>query len=168
MMLPTELSDAVSKRLTMFRFRSRVEFELEPATAADLGSDVDYDSWSAQQIRAGVAQIAAAQTEKFTPHMLNLDLLGGVSFNKGCYTGQEVVARTHYKGATKRRVLRFGVDNAAKPGDKLTLNGREVGEVVNAVAGEILAVAPVDDRNAGLKLGEQELRPLPLPYLDGS
>lgn len=166
MVLPAELSDAVSKRLGMFRFRAKVEFELHASTPADLDIDAEYDAWAAEQIRAGIATIGLVQSEKFTPHMLNLDLLGAVSFDKGCYTGQEVVARTHYKGATRRRALRFAIDGTARAGDKIQLDGRDVGEVVNASGGEILAVVPVDERDADLRIGEQGLEPLPLPYLE--
>jgi folate-binding protein YgfZ len=104
--LPSELAEAMLKRLTMFRFRSKVAFETGPADAAQLGIDGDYDNWRLDNLRAGIPEILAAQSEEFTPHMLNLDLLGAVSVNKGCYPGQEIVARTHFRGATKRRMLR--------------------------------------------------------------
>ena len=56
---------------------------------------------------AGLPQIYGETYESFVAQMLNLDLLGAVSFTKGCYTGQEIIARTHYRGAVKRRMFRF-------------------------------------------------------------
>jgi len=63
--------------------------------------------WQLKDIRAGIPAIVAETVEEFVPQMLNLDLLGGISFNKGCYTGQEIVARTHYLGQSKRRMYRL-------------------------------------------------------------
>jgi folate-binding protein YgfZ len=165
--LPNELADAVVQRLTLFRFRSKVDFAVEPATAADLGArdSETGDAWSRRQFAAGVAEIGVAQSEAFTPHMLNLDLLGAISFDKGCYTGQEIVARTHYRGATRRRMLRFAEAGAASPGDKLMLGDRAVGDVVNGLAGEILAVAPVENAEDGLTVNGEPITLLDLPYL---
>ena len=165
LLVPGALAEAIVKRLTMYRFRAKVELSLRAATPADLdGADVD--EWQAENLRAGIATIAAPQSEKFTPHMLNLDLLGAVSFDKGCYTGQEVVARTHYKGATRRRLMKFSTDDKVTPGDKVRLDDRDVGEVVNAGDGELLAVVPVDSAEAGLSVGGNLLSCSPLPYLD--
>lgn len=97
------------------------------------------------RIRAGIPQLDDITSEKFTPHMLNLDALGAVSFDKGCYPGQEIVARTHYLGDSRRRLGRFRLaeDGAPAPGDKLVLGEGCKVDVVNAVDREILAVAPV-------------------------
>jgi hypothetical protein len=65
------------------------------------------EGWRLLDIAAGVAQVYAATSEEFVAQMLNLDALGGISFEKGCYTGQEVVARAHYRGRVKRRMQRF-------------------------------------------------------------
>lgn len=104
-------------------------------------SDAD---WSTLRIRAGLADITTENTEKYTPHMLNLDRLGAISFNKGCYTGQEVVARTENLGASKRRLLRYRCDAPGIAiGDRLAQDGRDVGTVVNVCGNDLLAVAPV-------------------------
>lgn len=70
-------------------------------------------SWKLLQVEAGIPEIYPDNRERFTPQMLSLDLLGAVSFDKGCYTGQEIVARAHYLGKVKRRLFRlhlpFGV-----------------------------------------------------------
>ena len=92
-----DLSESMIQRLSLFRFRSKVDFQPD---------DDSVDVSESDAIRAGRPLIATAQSELWTPHMLNLDLLDAISFDKGCYTGQEIVARTHYKGATKRRMLR--------------------------------------------------------------
>jgi folate-binding protein YgfZ len=165
--LPGELAEQVVKRLTMFRFRSKVDFAVEAATAEDLGAadGETGEAWSRRQFEAGIAEIGVSQSEAFTPHMLNLDLLGAISFDKGCYTGQEIVARTHYRGATRRRMLRFGYPGAARAGDKLTLEDRAVGDVVNVSAGELLAVAPLENAEDGLAVNGEPVTLLELPYL---
>lgn len=60
--------------------------------------------WRFQDISSGLPWFAASRSEQYIPQMLDIDRLGGISFNKGCYTGQEVVARTHYLGKTKRHL----------------------------------------------------------------
>ncbi|WP_347986308.1 folate-binding protein [Methylomonas sp. AM2-LC] len=66
----------------------------------------DNSEWYYQDICSGLPWFAATQTELYTPHMLGIDRLNGISFTKGCYTGQEIVARTHYLGQAKRTVFR--------------------------------------------------------------
>ena len=67
--------------------------------------------WSQQEILSGMPHLTLSSTEQFVPQMLNLDVLGGISFSKGCYPGQEVVSRTHYLGKLKRRMYRFSTDH---------------------------------------------------------
>jgi folate-binding protein YgfZ len=64
-------------------------------------------AWRALDIAAGLPQVYAATSEAFVAQMLNLDVLGGIAFDKGCYTGQEIIARAHYRGRIKRRMQRF-------------------------------------------------------------
>lgn len=165
--LPADLAAAVEKRLAMFRFRSKVEIAVADASADDLGlaTGTTLGDWQRAQFRAGIAEICTPQSEQFTPHMLNLDLLDAVSFDKGCYTGQEIVARTHYRGTTKRRMLRFGCDGDAAPGDKVLLEERAVGDVVNVSDSELLAVVPLDAAATGLTVNGSTLTQLDLPYL---
>lgn len=66
---------------------------------------VGQDVWRFEDMADGIPWFAAGQTEVYTPHMLGLDRLGGISLNKGCYTGQEIIARTHYLGKNKRTLL---------------------------------------------------------------
>ena len=153
--VPAEIADDVSRRLTMFRFRSKVDIE-----RTDAVSSVD----PAALIASGLPYIGREQTEQFTPHMLNLDLLGAVSFDKGCYPGQEIVARTHYRGATKRRTHRFRAARPVAPGDKVSDGQRDIGEVLNAIGTDLLAVIPSEKANETLSVGGVELEHVPLEY----
>jgi len=157
LMLPAELAEDVLRRLGMFRFRAKVDCDIEPATAERLGIEGGVADWQLGRLRAGQAEIYRAQSEAYTPHMLNLDLLGVVSFDKGCYPGQEIVARTHYRGATKRRLHRFESTAPVAPGAKVSDGERDVGEVVNSIGRELLAVVPTDKAQAGLVVDGIEL-----------
>jgi folate-binding protein YgfZ len=71
------------------------------------------DAWDLAEIESGVPHITAATQEQFVPQMINFELIGGVNFQKGCYPGQEIVARSQYLGKLKRRMLRASVQSAA-------------------------------------------------------
>ena len=129
-------------------------------------------AWQLAGIRAGVCELPAALAGRWLPQMLNLDLIGGVSFTKGCYPGQEIIARTYHLGKVKRRLFRYAVDNGSpSPGAEVSLGSRKVGVVVvSAPAGEsseLLAVIELEHASAGLQLAadpQSRLVPLPLPY----
>lgn len=124
---------------------------LVPATEAN--DTLDASTWRAARISAGVADVGPAVTGDFTPHMLGLDLVGAISFSKGCYTGQEVVARTEHLGAVKRRAQRVGVsEGSLEEGAALHLGERTVGRIVAASGGLALAVLPVADDGEPLTL----------------
>ncbi len=95
-------------------------------------------AWQLAAIHAGVPQITAATQEQFVPQMVNFELLGGVNFKKGCYPGQEIVARSQYLGKLKRRTALATVGNpAARAGDEvfsMADPGQPCGMVVNAAA----------------------------------
>lgn len=121
--------------------------------------------WQLALINAGMPVIDATTTEKYTPHMLNLDCLGAVSFTKGCYTGQEVVARTQHLGKSKRRLMHYQTEEPlAGTGDKLRHEDREVGEVLNAAGEHLLAVVPLELRGLTLSLVGRPAIPVNLPY----
>jgi folate-binding protein YgfZ len=164
LVLPAELAESVLGRLAMFRFRSRVEFETAPASAEDLGITGTPADWLLANLRAGRPEVWQAQSEEFTPHMLNLDLLGAISFDKGCYPGQEIVARTHYRGATKRRTHRFEASQPVAPADKVSDGERDIGEVLNAIGTDLLAVIPSEKAEQSLTVGAAELTHIPLEY----
>lgn len=91
-------------------------------------------AWQALDIRRGIGRVEAATSGEFIPQMLNYDLTGHVSFSKGCYTGQEVVARMHYRGKPKRRMYLASVDTNVDlaAGTPLYSGGEQsVGNIVN-------------------------------------
>jgi folate-binding protein YgfZ len=153
---PAETAAAIVERLTLFRFRSKVNFAI-----VDEGQTVD----PAFLAENGYPHIGVEQTEQFTPHMLNLDLLGAISFDKGCYTGQEIVARTHYKGASKRRTLRFTSEAPVAVGSKVSDGERDIGEVLNVAGTDLLAVVLVDKADTPLTVDGIKLTHQPLPYM---
>ncbi len=134
------------------------------------------DAWLLAQVRAGIGQVFGATRELFIPQMINLQALGGVSFKKGCYTGQEIVARMQYLGKLKRRLYRLalGEGEAPIPGIELfsPVHQSSVGEVVLAAPAadgcELLAVLQEDAANDGrIHLGAADgpaLSLLSLPY----
>jgi len=101
---------------------------------------VDEARWSHAEIQAERPFITAATQDLFVPQMVNYEKLGGIDFQKGCYPGQEIVARAQYRGEVKRRMVRLPAPAGAqlKPGAEF--NG---GVVVDAAGGELLAVLPV-------------------------
>lgn len=94
--------------------------------------------WDWLEIQAGIPDITPTTLEAFVPQMVNLDLLGGINFKKGCYTGQEIVARTHYLGKVKRRtyLAHLVTPQAPQPGDNLfgPDTNEPVGQVIRAAA----------------------------------
>lgn len=134
------------------------------ALAAVPACDADRDALAA--IAEGRAEIPPKLRERYVPQMLNLDRIGAVSFTKGCYPGQEIVARTQNLGSVKRRLRRYALAPGERPapGDAIVdANGEPAGEV-NRVAAtgagfELLAVTPVEAPDGGLVLA-RDGRPL--------
>jgi folate-binding protein YgfZ len=166
--------------LSLLRWWSTEERYLlvAPRTAVQATDDVAADlRWRRADIAAGLPQVYPETHESFVAQMLNLDLLGGISFDKGCYTGQEIVARTHYRGTIKRRMLRFTANcPAPAPGTRVLQAGTHAGEVVDACATdqapgsgcELLAVISVDRMGGALALdgmAGSSLTRLELPYV---
>ena len=133
-------------------------------------------AWQLAAIHAGVPQVTQPTQEQFVPQMVNLELLGGVNFKKGCYPGQEIVARSQYLGKLKRRTTLATVENAAaRAGDEVysTLDPEQpCGMVVNAApngAGgadmlvEMKLAAMEEDVRLGAATGPA-LRFVPMPY----
>jgi hypothetical protein len=113
--------------------------------------------WRYLDIISGIPWLTAATSEEFIPQMLNLDKLGGISFNKGCYTGQEIVARTHYLGKAKREMFLAECDTSTPPEPNSTITDdsagmeQSVGKVLYAQNGgnscKMLIVLQVSDTN---------------------
>lgn len=134
---------------------------------------VDADYWEHLEILAGIPEVYPATQEAFVPQMLNLDLLNGINFKKGCYTGQEIVARTHYLGTVKRRTQLAHIDASAQPnnGDDVVNSNQEiVGKVVRCAAAanggyDLLVEARLESVETGqLMLGSDALSIRQLPY----
>ncbi|MDO8595900.1 MAG: hypothetical protein Q7R45_04665, partial [Sulfuricaulis sp.] len=115
--------------------------------------------WDWLDIRGGIAIITPATQEQFVPQMANLDLIGGVSFSKGCYPGQEIVARMHYLGRLKQRMYLANISGgeAPQPGDKLysdEMGDQASGMIVNAAPSphggfDVLAVIQIESAKRG-------------------
>lgn len=138
-------SSALARALAVVVPDQRILLMADPETAeavwrAKTRSDgflpADTSEWRYLDILAGLPWLTAATSEEFIPQMLNIDKLGGVSFTKGCYTGQEIVARTHYLGRNKREMALAESDAAVAPPANTPVmkisDGQTVGHVVQA------------------------------------
>jgi folate-binding protein YgfZ len=133
-------------------------------------SDSPAGEWMLAEVRAGRPLIEQPTQDQFVPQMVNLELAGGVDFRKGCYPGQEVVARAQYRGAVKRRMYRLR-GAALKPGQELYSDdapGQPSGMVVNAAGDESLAVLQISAVESKSPIRPQPqgaaLEVLSLPY----
>jgi folate-binding protein YgfZ len=107
------------------------------ADAPDL-PPLDLATWNWLEVRSGVARIVAPTVEQFVPQMVNLEVVGGVNFKKGCYPGQEIVARSQYRGTLKRRAMLFDSEAELQPGQEVFHSddpGQPAGLVANAARG---------------------------------
>ena len=153
--------------------RAAAVWQVLRESATPVGAPV----WDWLRLNAGIPMIVGSTQELFVPQMVNLEAIGGVSFQKGCYPGQEIVARSQYLGKLKRRMFLAHVDAEAAPGDSLysaDLEGQVTGTVVNAAPApeggfDVLAVAQVDSANTQtlhLKAADGAALTLkPLPYV---
>jgi folate-binding protein YgfZ len=168
-------SESTVIRLAPDRFESVVPAASVTAMQEALRRHAKEDTataWQWLDIEAGIPWITPATQEQFVPQMVNLDLIGGVSFSKGCYPGQEIVARTHYRGQVKQRMYRahIATDAAVQPGDRLysaDMIGQSTGTIVNAVPAkgegcDVLAVI----QKGSVETGEVHLASLDGPVLE--
>jgi hypothetical protein len=135
-------------------------------------AEVDSGVWWWSKIDAGLPEVCRATQERFVPQMLNLDVLGGVHFRKGCYPGQEVVARSQYLGKLRRRMMRAHAPSARAGDDVLGADGGEaLGTVVIAAASpdggvDLLLECPTEAaRAARLTIGGPQSAPVSLGEL---
>lgn len=146
----------VAVRVAPARFLVLAPADQSARLAQDLG-DAGEAAWALEEIRDGHPQVRLATQDQFVPQMVNLERLGAVDFKKGCYPGQEIVARTQYRGMLKRRMVRASAPVAASPGDDVfadSIVGQAAGTVVNAIARpegghELLAVVQISAIDAG-------------------
>jgi len=152
-----------------------VFFKTEITDISDQDLAVEAKLNSLDRIRAGMADITSETTDQFIPQMLNLDLLDFISFKKGCYTGQEVVARAHYLGAVKRRMylLALATDSVPASGQILSNSeGKQLGTIVNAESNEqgkvealaVLSTSSTEIKTVVLDQTETSVELLNLPY----
>ncbi len=144
-----DLQTVVHNRLKMFALNAEVIF-----------SGVNHQENPAEGV-----QITLVTSEKFIPQDLNLDIDEvGVSFTKGCYPGQEVVARVHYLGKPKKRLYQFECDFEVLPLDKITLEDdtKTVGTVLNQVKYCFFAVLKIAERGQTLFINNKPIKLLEL------
>ncbi|GEK46001.1 tRNA-modifying protein YgfZ [Bisbaumannia pacifica] len=128
--------------------------------------------WRLHDIQAGLAWLGAEQADAYLPQMINWEALGGISFKKGCYTGQEVVARAHFRGQVKKRLVRAQLegDRLPAPGSAVEdAAGKSLGDVLSAELDaygqpEVLAVLSTKEDLGPLSVAGQPLKRLKLPY----
>ena len=152
-----------------------VFFKTDITDISDQDLAVDAKLNGLNRLRTGMADITLETTDQFIPQMLNLDVLDFISFKKGCYTGQEVVARAHYLGAVKRRMylLALSTDSVPASGQILSNSeGKQLGTIVNAEANEqgqvealaVLSTSGTEIKTVVLDQIETPVKLLNLPY----
>jgi folate-binding protein YgfZ len=185
--LPAELAEPTMSALRRYVLRAKVTISQESSAAALAALARQLPALApllapaahAQEVAAGLPQVYGATSGMFVAQMLNLDCVEAISFTKGCYTGQEIIARAHYRGRIKRRMQRFVTEGPGvlAPGQDVTLSDGRAAQIVDAVAradgrSDFLAVAPLVLHSATSAPGPAapDLRarlactPLPLPY----
>ncbi|OGT70656.1 MAG: hypothetical protein A3H44_01680 [Gammaproteobacteria bacterium RIFCSPLOWO2_02_FULL_57_10] len=151
----------------------------------EIGVTDDLEEWELADIRQGIVHINPEIQDTYTPQLLNYDLTGLIDFKKGCYTGQEIVARMHYRGTAKKRLYRAAVqDVRVSLESQITHKGEVAGEIISVAmtdsgSHELLAILPceliaqkvtLELRNDHSDIGEgkavkSSLKILPLPGL---
>ena len=138
----------------------------------------DSRHWQLLNIQQGIAEISSESVDLFIPQMLNYQITGAINFTKGCYTGQEVVARMHYKGKTKRRLYRIAFehpDTQTPPAVATPLYGegeQSIGDLVNIAktgpnqceALAVITIKNVEENCAYVGSKHYPVQILPLPY----
>lgn len=187
LILPKDIVDLVLKRLSMFIIMSDVKLEISNLSVIGsidnsgqhkLTAEISYnllenhdykpdDLWDSTCIENKIPEVYLANSEKFVPQMLNLDIDEfGVNFTKGCYTGQEVVARLHYLGKAKRRLYTFSSTCEVNIGDELKVENsasqKSSGVVVNVVKlstyYQFIATLEIDKTNEKITINNQEIK----------
>ena len=164
-----DLGERVRAELLRMRFAAKAEIELEQHEAwlvlggdeviderppGDEAGEEEVERW---RIEAGIPSWGREIDERILPAEAGLDETH-ISFTKGCYPGQEPIARQRYRGKVNRRLRVLDVE-AAQPGDEVTLNGKVVGRVTSAVSGVALAYVRTEvPEDADLTIGSQRVR----------
>lgn len=114
--------------------------------------------WREADLRCGIPRLDASQFGQWTPQQLSLGRLNAYSVKKGCYPGQEIVARTHFLGQAKRGLVLLETATQAKPGDEVSSDGRAIGQVVASAGNIAQAVMPLDAEGPLLVNGAEAAR----------
>ncbi|MEJ6004306.1 folate-binding protein [Paucibacter sp. AS339] len=155
--------DATLIRLPEAAGQSRfllVQAQSAAGTASPPLPKLDAVDWQWLELQSGLAWVRTATSEQFVPQMLNLELLGGVSFKKGCYPGQEVVARSQYRGTLKRRTYLYELKGQALPGQEIFHSedpGQPAGLVANAASKDGRSLILAETKIAALESGSLHL-----------
>lgn len=171
--VPSNCYGKLMPRMKMFVMRDDVHFSEPETLYASINAETQRletytqarSDWEPSLIENGIPFLETETYEEFLPQMINLDILSGLSFSKGCYPGQEIVARTHFRGKLKQRMLRLKCDTPA--GDAIYNKANsKAGKVIVSHAGECLAVVRLENLAEGLFDSKGEpLELLALPYL---
>jgi folate-binding protein YgfZ len=191
--LPDHPAAELAQKLQRFVFRSKVTLEARDdlvirgawgvvadgiaipgerpraLVLGDVPEPADPDAWAVQDLAIGLPRLPPESIESHTPQMLGLDALAAYSVKKGCYPGQEIVARTHFLGQAKRRLQRLQGDVPFAAGEALALDGKSVGEVLCAASSgqrhEAQAVLPIDLPGDALARAEGRGEARRLPFV---
>jgi tRNA-modifying protein YgfZ len=139
---------------------------VEPVTS----NVIDLATWHWLEVMSGTARVVAATVEQFVPQMVNLDLVGGVNFQKGCYPGQEIVARSQYRGTLKRRGFVLSSPVALQPGQEIFHSqdpGQPAGMVVLAGSRALAGAASEHAALVELKIAASSVGSLHAGAADG-
>ena len=156
-------SDEIRKQVIMNSDQFIVMNDLKESGAKEIFSNTENieiskysmkkQEWKAARMTENLVDISIENSEKYTPHMLNMDITDGISFQKGCYVGQEVVARTEHIGRAKRRVIVYKVDSTdIKLDDKLFYNGKDTGAQIISIEGStMMAIINISFKDKSLQ-----------------
>jgi len=148
--LVINLPGPLARALVMLK-RDAEQFTTTLTKLKNLTNQVETDCWHLLDIKMGRAQVDAELTGRFLPQMLNYQAIGAVSFKKGCYIGQEIVARTQFRGQVKKRLHRAHLTTGELnlPAEVYDAEGRQQGEIITIAAdrcGELEALAVINQK----------------------
>lgn len=118
--------------------------------------------WRAFDLQHGLLHLAESQREQWTPQQLSLERLPAFSVKKGCYPGQEIVARTHFLGKAKRGLALIETNATPQVDGEIFANGASIGKIVDVIGNQALAVLPLEREPAALQVAGIDARELPL------
>jgi folate-binding protein YgfZ len=175
LVLSRDIAAATLKRLSMFVMRAKLTLSAADDMLPELFATHGLAAWSEHEVARGIARITAPLVDLFVPQMLNYESIGGVSFKKGCYPGQEVVARSQFRGAIKRRTYLVQALSDETSEASMTVgqevygsqDDESVGVAVQTDGDQALICIQTSSAGADLRLGSKDgvaVKLLPSPY----